>query len=66
MDLEARYENSKCQPYKRPPGQKVTDFQLMVEGLEGRQRREPETSEKPNSPSRTSAGDRSNTPARWY
>ena len=41
MDLEARYEKSKGQPYKRPPGQKVTDFQLMVEGLEGRQRREP-------------------------
>lgn len=37
-DLEARFEKCKGHSYKRPSGQKVGDFQLMVEGLENRQR----------------------------
>jgi hypothetical protein len=37
-DLESRYQKIKGETYVRPPGQKVRDFQLMVEGLEARAR----------------------------
>jgi hypothetical protein len=35
-DLLQRYEIIKGKAYEKPAGQKVSDFQLMVEGLEGR------------------------------
>ena len=36
-DLLQRYQQLKGKDYEKPAGQKVSDFQLMVEGLEGRQ-----------------------------
>lgn len=45
-DLLQRYESIKGEAYEKPAGQKVGDFQLMVEGLEGRlsAKQEPEQS----------------------
>jgi len=34
-DLQQRFEIIKGKPYAKPHGQRVGDFQLMVEGLEG-------------------------------
>ena len=49
-DLEQRYKALKGEDYVRPPGQKKTDFQLMVEGLEGRERRDAPAVAEPKGP----------------
>ncbi len=50
-DLEQRYKAIKGEDYVRPPGQKKVHFQLMVEGLEGRERRGAPIVAEPKGPS---------------
>ena len=47
-DLEARYQQIKGEAYVRPPKQRVGEFQLMVEGLEARNRGQHEPAQAKN------------------